>query len=88
MKQQNAVSNIAKDRLEVKTIYRFAHVYLLRFSKGQIGPRGIDLLEGVYQIGHYPIMIRLRLLSCETWSGSGLIQYFIILQSYTSVKFI
>ena len=35
----------------------------------------------------YPFMIRLS--SCETWSGAGLIQYVLqYLQSYTSVRFI
>ena len=37
MKQETPYQIMVKDRLEVKTIY------LLQFSKGQLGPRDIDL---------------------------------------------
>ena len=32
---------VVKDRYRID--YRFSRVYLLRFSKGQLGPRDIDL---------------------------------------------
>ena len=38
------VSNSGKGSISFKSIdYTFSRVYLLRFSKGQLGPRDIDL---------------------------------------------
>ena len=39
MKQETPYQIVVKDRID----YRFSRVYLLRFSKGQLGPRDIDL---------------------------------------------
>ena len=41
---RNTVSNSGKGSISFRSIdYRFSRVYLLRFSKGQLGPRDIDL---------------------------------------------
>ena len=42
MKQENTVSNSGKGSLRSKD-YIFSRVYLLRFSKGQLKPRDINL---------------------------------------------
>ena len=42
MKQENTISSSGKESFRSKD-YRFSRVYLLRFSKGQSGPRDIDL---------------------------------------------
>ena len=39
MKQETPYQIVVKDRID----YRFSRVYLLRFSKDQLGPRDIDL---------------------------------------------
>ena len=41
---RNTVSNSGKGSISFRSIdYRFSRVYLLRFTKGQLGPRDIDL---------------------------------------------
>ena len=41
---RNTLSNSSKRSISFRSIdYRFPRVYLLRFSKGQLGPRDIDL---------------------------------------------
>ena len=55
---RNTVSNRGKGSFR-STYYRFSRVYLLRFSKGQLGPRDIDLNNN--NIGGREIVVKDRL---------------------------